>query len=75
MSYLERPSKPIPWAALKLQFGCEYGRTRAFRERFLRRPHQVLLVYPRVKLLDLPRIRGHLIKPDNGLGGVDGRYA
>jgi hypothetical protein len=24
--------------------------------------------------VELPRIRGHLIKPDNGLGGVDGRH-
>lgn len=32
MSYLERPSEPIPWAALKRQFGCDFGRTRAFKE-------------------------------------------
>ena len=50
MSYLERRSKPIPWAALKLQFGCDYGRTRAFKERFLRMLRQVLVVYPAARL-------------------------
>jgi hypothetical protein len=50
MSYLERPSKPIPWAALKLQFGCEYGRTRAFKERFLQMLMKVLILYPHARL-------------------------
>lgn len=50
MSYLERPSKPIPWGALQLQFGSSYGRTRAFRERFLRMLRQVLVVYPSARL-------------------------
>ena len=50
MSYLERPSKPIPWAALKQQFGCGYGRTRAFKARFLRMLRQVLVVYPAARL-------------------------
>ncbi len=50
MSYLERPSKPIPWAALKLQFGCDYGRTRAFKERFLQMLMKVLILYPHARL-------------------------
>lgn len=50
MSYLGRPSRPIPWGALQLQFGCQYGRTRAFKERFLRMLRQVLLIYPQARV-------------------------
>ena len=50
MSYLERPSKTIPWRALQSQFGCDYTRTRTFKERFVDKTRQVLVFYPEARL-------------------------
>ena len=50
MSYLERPSKTIPWRALQSQFGCDYTRTRTFKQRFLEKTRQVLAFYPEARL-------------------------
>lgn len=50
MSYLERPSKTIPWRALQSQFGCDYARTRTFKERFVEKTCQVLALYPEARL-------------------------
>ncbi|MGB5658919.1 MAG: replication protein RepA [Thermoanaerobaculia bacterium] len=50
MSYLERPSKTIPWRALQSQFGCDYTRTHTFKERFVDKVRQVLLLYPEARL-------------------------
>jgi len=50
MSYLKRPSKTIPWRALQSQFGCDYARTRTFKERFVDKVRQVLLLYPEARL-------------------------
>lgn len=64
VSYL-REDVTIPWEALRLQFGCaqksdEYP-TRAFKQQFVRRLRQVLLVYPdaRAAVTDA----GLLLKP------------
>jgi len=50
MSYLERPSKTIPWRALQSQFGCDYTRTRTFKQRFVDKISQVLVLYPEARL-------------------------
>lgn len=48
LSYLKRPTV-IPWGALQLQFGAEYGRLRDFKAAFSRHLKSVLLVYPDAK--------------------------
>jgi hypothetical protein len=45
MSYLSKRTV-VPWRSLELQFGCDYARTRAFREKFLQQLRAVRLVYP-----------------------------
>ena len=50
MSYLKRPSKTIPWRALQSQFGCDYTRTRTFKQRFTEKTRQVLAFYPEARL-------------------------
>ena len=47
-SYLKRKTE-IPWQALQLQFGADYKRTRAFKEKFLEALKKVELVYPELK--------------------------
>ena len=49
MSYLNRRTE-IPWAALRLQFGSEYGRVRDFKSAFLKALLKVELVYSDVRL-------------------------
>jgi len=49
MSYL-RDSTTIPWEALALQFGGDYGRKRDFRTKFLCHLKQVLELYPQAKV-------------------------
>ena len=44
MSYLRRPTV-IPWAALEMQFGSEYGLTRSFKAAFLEQMRKVTVVY------------------------------
>ena len=53
MSYLAKPTV-IPWEALEMQFGSDYGRTRAFKEAFIGHLRSVCMVYPeaRVEVLD-----------------------
>lgn len=48
-SYAKRPSS-IPWAALAVQFGAEYGRVRDFKASFLAELRKVTLVYPGASL-------------------------
>jgi hypothetical protein len=49
MSYLRRETT-IPWLALKLQFGADYQRTRAFKAAFLEHLRKVVLEYPEAKV-------------------------
>ncbi|MBU0607972.1 MAG: pirin [Verrucomicrobia bacterium] len=44
----------IPWAALEAQFGASYGHTRKFRYEFLRRLQDVLVVYRRPRVKEVP---------------------
>jgi Plasmid encoded RepA protein len=44
----------IPWVALETQFGADYGATRDFRRKFLRRLKDVLAVYSRAKVTEIP---------------------
>ncbi len=60
MSYLRRPTQ-IPWETLAIQFGAEYGRTRDFKQAFLRQAGSVLTLYPAARLV--PRPRGLVLKP------------
>jgi hypothetical protein len=45
LAYL-RQTTLIPWEMLELQFGSQYKRTRAFKEKFLKELPHVLLLYP-----------------------------
>ncbi len=45
MSYMEKPTM-VPWAALALQFGGNYGRTRDFKKKFVRWLKVVKQLYP-----------------------------
>jgi len=49
MSYLRRPCT-IPWKALENQFGATYSRSRDFRRSFSAHLHEVVGVYPTVRL-------------------------
>ncbi len=49
MSYL-RGSTRIPWPMLELQFGSQYARPRAFKEKFLEQLAAVKVVYPEAKV-------------------------
>jgi hypothetical protein len=60
MSYLRKPTE-IPWAALQMQFGADYTRTRGFKESFLHHLRAVLTVYPEANVEDGER--GLLLKP------------
>ncbi len=60
MSYLEKQAC-IPWKLLELQFGAEYKRTRAFKEKFLEQLRKVQAVYPEARLEGSDR--GLLLKP------------
>lgn len=56
-----RKATTIPWDALALQFGSDYGRLRAFREAFLGELLKVSLVYPGAKVE--PTKAGLILKP------------
>jgi hypothetical protein len=60
MSYLRRPTR-VPWEALELQFGAQYGRPRDFRAAFVRHARTVLTLYPAARLESRPT--GVLLKP------------
>ncbi len=49
MSYLKKQAA-IPWEALEIQFGAEYGRTRDFKRKFLAQLKAVSAVYPEAKI-------------------------
>ncbi|GAC1345190.1 MAG: replication protein RepA [Candidatus Dormibacteria bacterium] len=49
MSYLKKPAT-VPWAALHVQFGAEYGRERDFRARARRALLRVAEVYPEARV-------------------------
>jgi hypothetical protein len=49
LSYLKKPTT-IPWAALALQFGSDYGRLRDFRAAFLDELRKVSVLYPEARL-------------------------
>jgi len=52
MSYL-RQRTVIPWAALQMQFGADYGRTRDFRKKFVDQLRAVATLYPEAKIAAL----------------------
>ncbi len=60
MSYLRKPCL-IPWDALQIQFGSNYGRLRDFKRKFLGHLADVLHVYPSARLSEQPT--GLLLKP------------
>jgi len=45
MSYLHKPAR-VPWSYLQMQFGNDYGRTRAFKEAFIKHMSTVLKYMP-----------------------------
>ena len=59
-SYAKRDST-IPWPALAVQFGAEYGRVRDFKAAFLAELRKVNLVYPEARLAVTDA--GLLVKP------------
>ena len=64
MSYIGRPTHPIPWESLMAQFGSSYSTPQAardFKKNFLRALKLVQVVYPqaRVDAID----RGLILKP------------
>ena len=59
-SYAKRDST-IPWPALAVQFGAEYGRVRDFKAAFLAELRKVTLVYPEASLAATDT--GLLVKP------------
>lgn len=52
MSYLRKPTV-IPWAALQLQFGADYGLTRSFKAAFNKQLKAVCAIYPNAKVRPL----------------------
>ena len=60
MSYLRKPAE-IPWPALEMQFGADYGRTIDFKVNFLKQLQAVLTVYPEANVKEGDR--GLLLKP------------
>jgi hypothetical protein len=49
MSYLKKTSS-IPWQALQMQFGADFGRTIDFKTKFKEHLKAVLVVYPEAKV-------------------------
>lgn len=64
MSYLEEPVT-IPWRSLQEQFGGDFARTRAFKEKFLERLKLVKQIYPaaRVRPSENMRKPGLILEP------------
>lgn len=59
-SYAKRPTT-IPWGALAMQFGADYGRTRDFRAAFLVELRKVAVVYGGAKVE--PTEAGLILRP------------
>jgi hypothetical protein len=74
MSYL-RKKVEIPWSALEMQFGADYGRTIDFKVNFLKQLQAVLVVYPEAhvdegeKGLLLKPSKPHIAQTSNPLRG------
>lgn len=49
LSYLRKPTE-IPWAALQMQFGADYGRERDFKAAFLEHLMAVQVLYPEAQV-------------------------
>lgn len=47
-----RKYTPIPWEALRLQFGADYTRTRDFKAAFLEQMAKVKTIYPEAKITE-----------------------
>jgi hypothetical protein len=64
-SYTVKPTRPIPWELLKLQFGSDYANTptglRAFKFKFLRHLKHVVVAYSGARLEEVPR--GLIFRP------------
>ncbi len=60
MFYLRKPTE-IPWPALQMQFGADYGRERDFKAAFLGHLRAVLILYPEANVEDGEL--GLLLKP------------
>ena len=60
LSYLRKPTE-IPWPALQVQFGSDYGRARDFKISFLKHLRAVHVLYPEANVEDGER--GLLLKP------------
>lgn len=60
LSYLRQPTE-IPWAALELQFGADYGRERDFKAAFLHHLRAILTLYPEANVEEGER--GLRLKP------------
>ncbi|MCP4201254.1 MAG: hypothetical protein GY769_04895 [bacterium] len=59
MSYLRKPCL-IPWEALQIQFGADYGRLRDFKRKFLTHLSDVLTVYPAARISE--QVTGLLLR-------------
>jgi hypothetical protein len=60
LSYLRKPAE-IPWPALQMQFGADYGRERDFKAAFLEHLRAVNVLYPEANVEEGER--GLLLKP------------
>ena len=60
LSYLRKPTE-IPWPALQMQFGADYGRERDFKAAFLQHLRAVNVLYPEANVEEGER--GLLLKP------------
>jgi hypothetical protein len=80
-SYLKRPTRPIPWAALQAQFGSGFPFTeqgaRDFKKAFKRNLDVVRLVYPELKVDESSNSSGLILLPSRPhipkLGPAPGR--
>jgi len=46
MSYLDKPSAPIPWELLGLQFGSNYTQQKVFKFKFIKTLDKIIELYP-----------------------------
>lgn len=54
---------PVSWAALQMQFGAEYARTRDFKDAFLDQLKRVTTVYPNAKVIEMEAGKGIALLP------------
>jgi hypothetical protein len=48
MSYLDKPSAPIPWQLLAEQFGSDYENLRVFKFYFIKTLNKIIEIYPAI---------------------------